>query len=106
MAFGASAGPCVLGLIETRLRLMADAADLVATLPSRAPPDFPALHTALLLLLYCVAPKADHLLRHLPPAVSASFAPQVGRLLLETIQTILGARLNASQARQIQFTFS
>ena len=106
MAFGAVAGPCVLGLVETRLRLMEDAANLVVALHSRAPPDFPALHIAYLLLLYCVAPKADHLLRHLPPAFSVSFAPRVDQLLLETLQTILGVRLNASQARQIQFTLS
>ena len=61
MAFGASPGTCVQSLVETPLRLMEQAADLVTQLPSRAPPSYPASQVALLLLVYCVAPKADHL---------------------------------------------
>ena len=106
MAFGASSGPCVQGLTDTRLRLMDQTAQLVTMLPSRTPASYPASHVALLLLTFCVAPKADHLLRHLPPAISATFAPRVDRLLLETFQSILGARLSPSQAEQARFPLS
>ena len=106
MAFGCPAGKCVQGLVDARLRLMDDAAGLVTQLLGHAPPDYPAAHVALLLLVHCIAPKADHLLRHLPPASSASFAPRVDRLLLETFQAILGARLSARQAEQLQFPLS
>ena len=52
------------------------------------------------------APYKTILLRHVPQAISASFAPRVDQLLLETFQTILGAQLNASQAEQVQFPLS
>lgn len=107
MVFGASPGPCVQGLVDTRSRLMDEAAHLVTLLPSKAPLSYPAAQVALLLLLmYCVAPRADHLLRHLPPAISNAFAPRVDQLLLETFQSSLRARLSATHAEQIQFPLS
>ena len=106
MAMGPPAGPFVRGLVTARLRLMEDSARLVTQLLGHAPPDYPARHVALLLLVYCVAPKADHLLRLLPPAVNASFAPQVDRILLETLESIVEARLSARQVEQSQFALT
>ena len=92
--------------IDARLSLMRQSADLVRALPGRAPADYPAVQVALLLLVFCVAPKADHLLRHLPPAVSAPLAVEVDRLVLETFQAILGARLSTAQLEQAQLPLS
>ena len=69
--------------LESRLSAMREAALLVESLASHAPADFPALHIAFQLLVVCLAPKADHLLRHLPPAVTGQLARGVDQLLLE-----------------------
>ena len=53
-------------------------------------------------LSLCVAPKCDHLLRHLPPRVTARFGSQVDQLLLETFSNLVGLRLTPAQAEQVQ----
>ena len=63
------AGPFAHNFALEKLSSMRRSADLVIQLASRAPSEAPGLQIAFQLLLFCVAPKADHLLRLLPPAV-------------------------------------
>ena len=56
--------------LAARLQAMRAATDLIVELASVAAVDYPALHICFQLLVLCVAPKADHLLRHLPPTVT------------------------------------
>ncbi len=100
------AGTFVQEFVSAKLDGMRRAADLVVQLPTKAPHDFPALQIALQLLVYCVAPKADHLLRHLPPSVGAPLGSSVDQLLLETLQSMFGVQLSARQAVQATFSLS
>ena len=85
---------------------MRASASLVVEWASLAPPDFPALQIALQLLAFCVAPKLDHLLRHLPPHASRLLASNIDQLVLETFQSLFDLRLTARQKEQAQFPLS
>ena len=64
------------------------------------------MQIALQLLVFCVAPKADHLLRHLPPSSGTVLATNIDQLLLETFQTLFEVRLSADQAEQASFALA
>ena len=81
---------------------MRTASDLLVELASQAPANYPALHVALQLLVLCVAPKADHLLRHLPPTATLQLARGVDQLLLEATQQLFSFELDAARAALIQ----
>ena len=101
--YGPLGGPFLAEFLDARLHTMRGAADAVLGLVCRAPHDFPALQIALQLLVFCVAPKADHLLRHLPPPAGTALAANIDRLLLETFQSLFEVRLSADQAEQASF---
>lgn len=52
--------------------------------------DLPDLQCAWLLLLYCAAPRAQHLLRTLPPDLSAGYANAHDQAIWDTLQVLLG----------------
>ena len=104
--YGNQSGPFVSAFLEARLDAMRKAAETVLVLPSKAPHDYPALQIALQLLVFCVAPKADHLLRHLPPAASATLASNIDQLILETFQRMFEVRLSTAQAEQVSFSLA
>ena len=103
---GLPAGCFVQTFVAARLATMRQAAALLARLVASAPSDYPALQIALQLLVFCVAPKADHLLRHLPPSVGATLGTDVDQLLLEALQTTFGVQLSARQGAQAAFSLS
>ena len=53
--------------------------------------DVPDLQVAWLLLLFCGVPRANHLLRVLPPSAAASYARDHDRALWECLCSLLGA---------------
>ena len=85
--------------LSDRLAIMKLAADAVLQMVSQVPYEFPALHVAFLLLRFCVAPKADHLLRHLPPLHGAALGADIDQLLLETLQSLFGFRLDPEKSQ-------
>ena len=52
-----------------------------------------------------MAPKADHLLRHLPPSVGAELGSNIDQLLLEGLQSLFGVKLSPRQAILATFPF-
>ena len=60
----------------------------------------------MLLLVFCVAPKCDHLFRMLPPDQVADLAEQIDALLHDPFCRILDLELTPLQARQLQFKVS
>ena len=104
--FGELAGPFLRAFLAAKLESMQRASSLVLELAAKSPHDFPALQVALLLLVYCVAPKADHLLRHLPPSVGSPLASHIDQLLLETLQSLFEVKFTAKQTAQAQFSLS
>ena len=95
---GVPSGDFVREFTSARLDAMRRAAGLAELLVARSPPDFPALQIALQLLVFCVAPNADHLLRHLPHSLGAPLGSDVDQLLLESLQRMLGVQLGERQA--------
>ena len=61
----------------------------------------PDLQSAWLLLSFCAAPRAQHLLRTLPPAASATFAVAHDAAMWDTLQGLLGEAGAASPAWQV-----
>eukprot|EP00973_Karenia_brevis_P054971 7643128-Karenia_brevis.AAC.1 len=76
--------------------------DLLLALAAHAPGQFPALLIALQLLVFCVAPKADHLFRMVHPGVTGPLAESVDQLLLETINQLFGFELDSARAALMQ----
>ena len=68
-------------LLRGARRRRGEAAALLPQLVARAAPHAPAIQIAVQLLQACVVPRGDHLLRHLPPEVTARFGTQVDQLL-------------------------
>ena len=75
-AVGAPSEGFVEAFVDARLEGMRRATSAVEDMVTNAPPDFPVLQVALLMLFFCAAPKADHLLRHLPRLSVLSWAPR------------------------------
>ena len=92
--------------LAKRLAHMEEVASSLLALPGNTPANFPALHSALLLLVWCLAPKADHLFRLLPPEVTSPLALGVDRLLLETFSQLFEVVLSTGQAQQLGFSLS
>ena len=67
-AFGILTSQCMLDLLEACLTSMQNMGALVVELAQREAPPLPL---NLQLLVFCVAPRADHHLRHLPPPTIA-----------------------------------
>jgi len=103
---GLPSGNFVQDFAAARLQSMRLAASLLEQMVTKAPPDYPALQIALQLLVSCVAPKADHLLRHLPPTVGAALGTNIDQLLLESLQSIFGIRLSTRQAALATFSLT
>ena len=91
------------GWFEKRVEKMRTDCELLQALAARAPGQFPALQIALQLLVFCVAPRADHLLRMVPPGVSGELAGSVDQLLLECTNQLFGFELDPARAAQIQW---
>ena len=72
--------------------------DLVTHVPSH----YPALLIALQLLIFCVAPRIDHLLRMIPPSVSTQYAEDVDHLFMETLNRLLDFELDIARVAQMQ----
>ena len=103
---GLQAGPFVQQFVADKLAGMRRSAGLVTSLVSNAPHDYPALQIALQLLVFCVAPKADHLLRHLPPLVGSEVGSNIDQLLLESFQSVFSVLLSTRQATQLTFSLA
>ena len=88
---------------NSRLDLMHRDCQLLIGLLTNAPCEAPALLIAYHLLIYCAAPRADHLFRLAPPAHTAPLAESVDQLLLEIIQRLFSFELDASQADQARW---
>ena len=99
---GAEDGAFTQDFLDGRLDSMRKAAGALERLVCEAPPCAPALQIAVQLLTFCVAPKGDHLLRHLPPRVTARFGSQVDQLLLETFNNLVSLKVTPAQAEQVQ----
>ena len=67
-------------------------------------PQLPDLQCAWLLLLFCAAPRAQHLLRTVPPSQSAAYAEAHDHAVWGTLQALLGERGAAwPEARRLAF---
>ena len=91
-------GALVRRWFDQRLVKMRSDCELLLSLASRAPGQYPALQTALQLLVFCVAPRADHLFRMVAPSASATLAASVDQLLLETTSQLFGFEVSATRA--------
>lgn len=100
---GAADGRFVRAFWEGRLAHMRTAAAALRDLALEAPVGRPALLVALQLLAVCVAPRADHLLRHLPPSDGCDLGEHVDRLLAETLSRLFAFQLSEEQWQQAQF---
>ena len=103
---GASSGAFVEAFVSAKLAGMRAAAEAVLAFVANAPHEHPALQIGLQLLMFCVAPKCDHLLRHLPPSVGCAVGSNVDLLLQETLQSMFGFNLRPRQAEQASFSLS
>ena len=65
-------------------------------------PQLPDLQCAWLLLLFCVAPRAQHLLHTVPPAAIAEYARAHDNAVWQTMQDMLGGREADAEAAQHQ----
>eukprot|EP00439_Symbiodinium_sp_Y106_P032147 s3071_g3.t2 len=58
-------------------------------------PTLPDLQVAWLLLLYCASPRAQYILRAVPPALTAVFAAEHARSMLHCLALLLQAPVNS-----------
>ncbi len=64
-------------------------------------PKLPTLQVAWLLLYYCAAQRANHLIRLLPPTLSAEYAEKHDRAILQCLETLLQAGPLSENAKRI-----
>ena len=95
-------GDFVADFIQGRLTAYRRAVDALITLVARAPPSAPVLQIAFALLVFCVAPRLDYLLRHLSPSLGLELGERIDRTLAESLNDLLSVRFTPGQWAQAQ----